>query len=1010
MSDGTRGPGASFARPGTPRGRRPGPSKLLLALPAALALTLVLGVALANAIAPSVTIEPASEVSFASAKAKGEIDPGEKETSYRFEYVSQAKFEASEWAEASQAAFGSLPAGASPVPVETTLNGLHPGTAYHLRLLASNADGEDGAIAPSFETIAVNPPEASTVSVSSVTASAAHFEGTVNSGGTGAGEATGTYRFHCEPSCGGAEAEAPIPNTGADETVSANAIGLSPHTTYHVELIARNAETDADGESVHSSPGEFSTDAVPPALEEAPTLQPTQTSARPSLWINAHNAELTDCHVEYGTTTAYGKEAPCAFLDDHPFLGNFQLASAEISGLEPSTRYHFMFVAANLGGSAESEDQTFTTLATAPPRESCVNEVRREEQHSTFLPDCRAYEMVSPIDKNGGDIDAAGNEATIASADGNGIVYSSRAGFADSGGSGVNGQTQYLARRGAAGWESHSITPRSAPEAFQIFVGSTVVNWFSADLSHGVVWAGDLPGASDDIADGINSYREDTGSGALETLSRSEVKPIANPFAFFEPMRWGVSEDDSHIVVVNETQLTPEAAPGAPNVYEWVNGSYRLAGILPDGSVPSEGSSVRPEYLRDTISPDGSALAFISPPFVSRPSESQLYLRRNGEKTIWVSDPEGSGPVAKPAEVELEAVSADGRHVLFTTTSRLLDEDTNDGPDLYLYTEGPDPAHESNLTLISRSGDVVAGSEETPLVGLSRDATKIYFYVNGGLLMLWDNGRLSTLAATSPAVGNLRGGNSISIISSSPGLSRVSPDGNTLAFFSQSTYGKRYGLTGAVTENHAELYIYDAAENTLSCASCPTDGEPATVDATEMPHASNASPEFRLPGDRPRFLSSDGRRVFFSTAEALVREDTNGVSDAYEYYPETGQVTLLSTGTSPDGAWFGGAGSSGDDAFLFTRQKLIGVDTDTLVDLYDARVEGGFPEPRPAPAPCSEDGCQGQSPAGPAREPTGSASFEGPGNLTAKRHRRRHRHQHRRRHLHRGVARRSALR
>jgi len=37
---------------------------------------------------------------------------------------------------------------------------------------------------------------------------------------------------------------------------------------------------------------------------------------------------------------------------------------------------------------------------------ACPNEAIRQEQSSTFLPDCRAYEMVSPVDKNGADVAA----------------------------------------------------------------------------------------------------------------------------------------------------------------------------------------------------------------------------------------------------------------------------------------------------------------------------------------------------------------------------------------------------------------------------------------------------------------------------------------------------------------------------------------------------------------------------------------------------------------------------
>jgi hypothetical protein len=99
--------------------------------------------------------------------------------------------------------------------------------------------------------------------------------------------------------------------------------------------------------------------------------------------------------------------------------------------------------------------------------------------------------------------------------------------------------------------------------------------------------------------------------------------------------------------------------------------------------------------------------------------------------------------------------------------------------------------------------------------------------------------------------------------------------------------------------------------------------------------------------------------VFFSTADALVPEDTNGVTDTYECDARTGKVALLSTGRSADGAWFVDASASGDDVFFATRARLVGADRDALVDLYDARVGGGFPEPALAPRACVGEECQG---------------------------------------------------
>ena len=155
----------------------------------------------------------------------------------------------------------------------------------------------------------------------------------------------------------------------------------------------------------------------------------------------------------------------------------------------------------------------------------------------------------------------------------------------------------------------------------------------------------------------------------------------------------------------------------------------RLAGILPDGSVPTEGSSL-PETnffiypYRDSVSSDGSRIAFLS----RKEGWKQLYLRRNHTSTASVSEAEGTG-VTAPENVRMQWMSPDGKRLLFTTTSALLPGDTNGASDLYLYTDGPNPAAESNLEMISgpnRAAEREQGAQNAVL-GASDDASRIYW-------------------------------------------------------------------------------------------------------------------------------------------------------------------------------------------------------------------------------------------------------------------------------------------
>jgi hypothetical protein len=117
--------------------------------------------------------------------------------------------------------------------------------------------------------------------------------------------------------------------------------------------------------------------------------------------------------------------------------------------------------------------------------------------------------------------------------------------------------------------------------------------------------------------------------------------------------------------------------------------------------------------------------------------------------------------------------------------------------------------------------------------------------------------------------------------------------------------------------------------------------------------------------DLPRNLMADGRRAFFETARPLVTADENNAIDVYEWEDSDldgeGDLRLISSGRGATDAKFLDASMSGNDVFFTSRDRLVGIDTDNQVDLYDARVGGGIAaqNPAPAPPPCEGDDCQG---------------------------------------------------
>jgi hypothetical protein len=100
----------------------------------------------------------------------------------------------------------------------------------------------------------------------------------------------------------------------------------------------------------------------------------------------------------------------------------------------------------------------------------------------------------------------------------------------------------------------------------------------------------------------------------------------------------------------------------------------------------------------------------------------------------------------------------------------------------------------------------------------------------------------------------------------------------------------------------------------------------------------------------------DNGTVFFDTEDPLVGADINGMRDVYAY--QAGRPVLISRGILPTISAFVEATSDGSDVFLTTNDQLVSADRDTTVDMYDARVGGGIPEPSPPDAPCAGDECR----------------------------------------------------
>jgi hypothetical protein len=197
----------------------------------------------------------------------------------------------------------------------------------------------------------------------------------------------------------------------------------------------------------------------------------------------------------------------------------------------------------------------------------------------------------------------------------------------------------------------------------------------------------------------------------------------------------------------------------------------------------------------------------------------------------------------------------------------------------------------------------------------------------------------------------------------------VTFDGDWMAFMTKSP------ITSYDNDGRLEMYRYNAATRSIICVSCRVDGEPPTSDAKGSING--------------LFLTNDGR-TFFSTTEALVDRDTDGVMSAYEYVD--GRPQLISSGTEPEEGTGNqpigllGVTADGVNAYITTTQTLTPQDENgAFYKIYDARSQGGFSFEKPQ-APCAAaDECHGDGAPTPAPPRIGSSADLGDrGNFPAK--------------------------
>jgi hypothetical protein len=467
----------------------------------------------------------------------------------------------------------------------------------------------------------------------------------------------------------------------------------------------------------------------------------------------------------------------------------------------------------------------------------------------------------------------------------------------------------------------------------------------------------------------------------------------------------------------------PAADPGANfQVYESCGGTLRLVSVLPDGTASAASGSAgspsgafnrgRSHRVAGAVSEDGERIYWSASS--GEKVVGALYLRENASQSQSAVAGGACSEAARactypvsglvgPAAAQFWAASPDGGAALFTVGSLENGEEIGEAT-LYRYDAE------------TRTVSAPLATQVRGLVGQSEDLSRVYLVSEAGVdggqpgranLYLHEAGEGLSFIAELAAYDakTVTGGNAVNgqttPVHLEPFLhsARVSPDGLSVAFTSvgQPT---GYDNTDAVSgEADQEVYLYRAASGELRCVSCLRSGaRPRGREAGEELWAAATIPGWEDITHASNVLSEDGGRLFFESFDPLVLSDTNGRLDVYQWeavgsgmcteaapshVPVAGGcIDLISSGQSPTDSKLVDASADGSDVFFKTGQSLVAGDPG-LVDVYDARVGGGFaPSPDP-PSPCQGEGCQGQVPA-PALQTPSSFAYQGPGNQVNK--------------------------
>ena len=517
------------------------------------------------------------------------------------------------------------------------------------------------------------------------------------------------------------------------------------------------------------------------AAAETPPPEVTAT------WVTSVAATSANLRGEInpaGFATSYRFEyiTEDAFLDtgftdadrvptgNEAFIGSSGLPIAvvqHLGGLQPDTAYRYRLVATNSGGVTPGPARPLTTPR--PPR-------------APRCPTTASWEMVSLVDKNGGEIQSfggiLGGAVIQAAAQGDAITYSSASAFGDP--KGAPGGSQYVSTRGQSAWTTENVTLPMISGSYPESPDSGVpYQLFSTDLTSALLSNGrrclscassqcpvanaPLPGS--DAPAGYRNYYVRSGSdGSFKALlSSADIASLALGPEDFELAFAGATPDLAHVILSTCAALTGgatevpgsegECDPTKQNLYEKSGSELSLINTAPGARLAAQSRA---------ISPDGSRVYWTD--------GTNLHLW-DGGVTKQVDEGLGGGGT-------FETASLDGSVAFFSKEGHLW---------RYVVATG-------TATDLTPFGGVQG------VLGASDDGSRVY-YVKASGIFLWSSGKVTPVGSGADAGS----------YPPTTGNARVSADGRHLVFvssdFEPSGYDNRNIKTGVL---EPEVYLFTA--------------------------------------------------------------------------------------------------------------------------------------------------------------------------------------------------------